>query len=127
LLWCRPAVPAVQLASSWSVRIFGTLTRFHLFGQKDVTRGLVGRVRGWGAAAMLFWVKNCWTESLVVWCIVVIQKPALCTPFVWVFSFDIFPPATEDIVNRMLSALVDESTDIFHIFISPTSHGRHKF
>jgi len=57
----------------------------------------------------------------VGWCVVVMQTSALCAPVVWVFSPDILPHATQDIVNRTLSALMDESTDIFHIFVSPTS------
>jgi hypothetical protein len=116
LWWCCPALPAIRLAFSWYLRIFG----FSSLWTRDVTRGLGGRARGWKTAAVLFSVKNCWTDSLVGWRVVIMQESAMCTPFVWVFSLDIHPQRTQDIVNRTPSALVDDSTDICCIVISPT-------
>jgi hypothetical protein len=68
----------------------------------------------------------------VGWRVVILQKSALYTPFVWVFSSDILPQAAQDIVNRTLSAVMDESTDFFFLsfftFSSVGLHdGRHKF
>jgi hypothetical protein len=119
---CFTAMPDVRLASSWYVRIFGTLTGFSSLWTERRHRGL-GRestVLG-GQQPCCFGLKIAEQTKPRGLARCRYAKVTLCTPVVWVLSPDILPQATQDIVNRTLSALMDESADIFHIFISPTS------
>ena len=63
LSWCCPAMAAVRLASSISVRIFGTLTGFSSLWTERRHKGLGRDSTGLGAAVMLFWFKNCRTDK----------------------------------------------------------------